>query len=80
MSLLKLINNYNKFQVVKIVIIKPFNIIIIIIIGLVAGVLYIHVHSGTDLMSSDVDGLSDPYCVILANKTKVLLWFRGTSN
>lgn len=37
----------------------------------VAGVLYVHVHSATGLSSGDVDGLSDPYCVVLANKKKV---------
>ena len=39
----------------------------------VAGVLYIHVHSASNLPSQDLDGLSDPYCVILANKAKVSL-------
>ena len=34
----------------------------------VAGVLYVHVHSGSDLLSADPDNLSDPYCVVLANK------------
>ena len=37
----------------------------------VAGVLYIHVHSASNLPSQDVDGLSDPYCVVLVNKVKV---------
>ena len=37
----------------------------------VAGVLYIHVHSASNLPSQDVDGLCDPYCVILANKNKI---------
>ena len=37
----------------------------------VAGVLYVHVHSGSDLVSTDPDNLSDPYCVVLANKKKV---------
>ena len=37
----------------------------------VAGVLYIHVHSGSDLLPSDSDGLSDPYCVVLLNKKQV---------
>jgi len=34
-------------------------------------VLYVHVHSGSDLVSADPDNLSDPYCVVLANKKKV---------
>lgn len=38
----------------------------------VAGVLYIHVHSASGLSSGDADGLSDPYCVVLTNKIKVL--------
>ncbi|XP_003385799.1 PREDICTED: uncharacterized protein LOC100638002 [Amphimedon queenslandica] len=38
----------------------------------VAGVLYIHVHSALGLRSGDMDGLSDPYCVVLVNKKKVL--------
>lgn len=37
----------------------------------VAGVLYIHVHSAQGLISADVDGLSDPYCMVLVNKRKV---------
>jgi len=37
-----------------------------------AGVLYVHIHSATGLMASDADGLSDPYCVLLVNKKKVL--------
>ena len=31
-----------------------------------------HVHSGLDLLAADCDGLSDPYCVVMANKQKVL--------
>lgn len=30
-----------------------------------------HVHDGEDLISSDSNGLSDPYCIIHANKEKV---------
>ena len=37
----------------------------------VAGVLYVHVHSASGLQSADSDGLSDPYCLVLANKKKV---------
>ena len=37
----------------------------------VAGVLYVHVHSASGLRSADSDGLSDPYCLVLANKKKV---------
>ena len=44
-----------------------------IFIILVAGVLYIHVHSASGLSSGDADGLSDPYCVVLTNKIKVIL-------
>ena len=40
---------------------------------LVAGVLYIHVHSASGLSSGDANGLSDPYCVVLTNKIKVIL-------
>ncbi len=36
-----------------------------------AGVLYVQVHSAAGLLSADADGLSDPYCVVLANKRKV---------
>ena len=37
----------------------------------VAGVLYVNVHSANGLQSADSDGLSDPYCLVLANKKKV---------
>ncbi len=37
----------------------------------VAGVLYVYIHSAAGLLSADSDGLSDPYCVVLANKRKV---------
>jgi hypothetical protein len=37
-----------------------------------SGVLYVHVHSATGLKSDDVDELSDPYCVVLADKKRVL--------
>ncbi|XP_064394544.1 uncharacterized protein LOC135341813 isoform X2 [Halichondria panicea] len=37
-----------------------------------AGVVYVYIHSAAGLLSADADGLSDPYCVVLANKRKVL--------
>ncbi|XP_066279924.1 uncharacterized protein [Branchiostoma lanceolatum] len=37
----------------------------------VAGVLYVHIHSGMDLVSMDRNGLSDPYCIVFCNKRKV---------
>ncbi|KAI8515041.1 hypothetical protein Bbelb_076320 [Branchiostoma belcheri] len=36
----------------------------------VAGVLYVHIHSGMDLVSMDRNGLSDPYCIVFCNKRK----------
>jgi Ca2+-dependent lipid-binding protein len=46
----------------------------------VAGVLYVHVHSGSELLSGDADGLSDPYCVVLANKKKVSVLIKTAVN
>eukprot|EP00794_Sanderia_malayensis_P017602 gene17602-19355_t len=34
----------------------------------VAGILFVRVHKGTNLIPMDPDGLSDPYCMIFANK------------
>ncbi len=39
---------------------------------IVAGVLFVQIHSASGLLSADADGLSDPYCVVLANKRKVI--------
>ena len=47
---------------------------LLLTISTVAGVLYVQVHSGSGLLSADADGLSDPYCVLLANKKKVKLF------
>ena len=35
------------------------------------GVLCVHVHGGQDLKRLDATGLSDPYCIVMANKEKV---------
>lgn len=37
----------------------------------VSGVLCVHVHRAQDLQGCDSDGLSDPYCIVQANKEKV---------
>ena len=38
---------------------------------IVAGVLFVRVHSGSNLIPMDPDGLSDPYVMIFANKEMV---------
>ena len=37
----------------------------------VTGVLFVRVHKGMKLIPMDPDGLSDPYCMIFANKELV---------
>ena len=37
-----------------------------------SGLLLVVVHSGEKLLAMDDDGYSDPYCIVTANKEKVL--------
>ena len=37
----------------------------------VSGVLCVHVHRAQELVGCDTNGLSDPYCIVHANKEKV---------
>ena len=36
-----------------------------------SGVMYVCMHSASNLLAMDDDGTSDPYCVLMANKRKV---------
>ena len=45
----------------------------------VAGVWYVHIHLASGLQSANSDGLSDPYCLVLANKKKGVVNVSGNS-
>ena len=38
---------------------------------IVSGVLYVHLHGATNLLASDKNGSSDPYCVVFSERKRV---------